>query len=219
MIALLVGLASGFVISMPPGPVAAFTIETTLSKGKRTGMSVGFGVAVVDMVFCLGILFASSAVLSNLFHLNAEYPTTSLVLKVAVIAAIIGYAFTQLQSKANETPTSRLHLEDRVQGSKPLIIGSATALSNAFNPTFLPSLTALLASISALVPQIQANMVDKWLFALGFGAGTYGWLHSIISMVHRHHALISTRTMVVIRRVGAVIFIVFALYLLWKILP
>ena len=181
-------------------------------------MSVGLGVAVIDTMFCLGILFASSAILGWLFQLSAEFPTAAMASKMLVILAILVYAISQLRSGSAELPHSRVHLEDKVQSSRPLIIGSATALSNAFNPTFLPSLTALLASISVQVPQVHANLLDKWLFALGFGAGTYGWLYVIISMVHRHHALVSPHTMLLIRRVGALIFIVFALYLSWKIL-
>ncbi len=217
MVALLVGLASGFVLSMPPGPVAAYTITTTLGKGKRTGMSIALGVAVVDTLFCIGILFASSAILQLLMSWSETFPTTAFVTKLAIIGGIIVYAVLQLRDKTTEAPHSRVHLEDRVQSSKPLIIGSATALSNAFNPTFLPALTAVLASVTTQLPQVHTNIVDKWLFALGFGVGTYGWLYGIISMVHRHHALVSPRTMVLIRRVGAVIFLVFAVYLLWKI--
>ncbi len=218
MIALLVGLASGFVISMPPGPVAAFTIETTLSKGKRTGMSVGLGVAFIDTLFCLGILFASSAIIGWFLDLAAAYPTASLVLRVLVIIAIFVYAVLQFRAGPEVKDHSRVHLEQKIHSTTPIIIGAATAMSNAFNPTFLPSLTALLASISSQVPQVHENLLDKWLFALGFGAGTYGWLHVIISMVHRHHALVSPHTMIIIRRVGALIFIGFALFLAWKMI-
>ncbi len=219
MIALIAGLLSGFVISIPPGPVAAYAISVTLTKGLRTGLSIGIGVALVDTLFCLAILFASSAILASLGSFSSEYPTAALVGKCLVIGGILVFAILQIIRPAQEPHASRIHLEDRVQSSQPMIIGSATALSNAFNPTFLPSLTALLTSLTTqFVPQVHTSFADKWFFALGFGVGTYGWFYCIIRFVAKHHARISPTATLTIRRAGGVIFIVFAIYLGLKLL-
>jgi len=214
MIALIAGIIAGFVLSIPPGPVAAFAIQSTLTGGKRNGLSIALGVAVVDMIFCLLVVFASTALLGQLESIVAEHPYISFGTKAIIVLGIIIYGILQFRKPelgADSHP--RIHLEEKVHSSKPFIVGSATALSNAFNPTFLPSLTALISAITSQIPNSPNPLADKLFFVIGFGAGTYGWFHSLASFVHRHHAKISPQTMLLIRRIGALVLIGFAVYL------
>jgi hypothetical protein len=54
------------------------------------------------------------------------------------------------------------------------------------------------------------------LFAGGFGAGTYLWLHAVTNVVRKHHGALSPTVMKLIRRIGGFIFALFALWILWK---
>lgn len=216
MISLLAGIIAGFVLAIPPGPVATYTIHTTLTNGKRSGLGIGIGVALVDMFFCLLVLFASTALFGQVESLVQEHPYISFATKLLIIGAIIIYSLIQLRSSSLPSSSPRIHLEEKVHSSKPIIIGSATALSNAFNPTFLPSLMATISTVTAQLPVSASPLLDKVLFIFGFGAGTYGWLHGLVTIVARHHAKISAPTMLLIRRISAIVLLVFGLYLAWK---
>ncbi|MFN5866986.1 MAG: LysE family translocator [Candidatus Kapaibacterium sp.] len=216
LFSLFIGGCCGFVLTIPPGPVASYTLETTLRVGYRAGRRVALGVAIVDTVFCLGVLFASSAIIQWGVDLAEQHSQVALVTKYTIVVGILAAGVFQMIRPSNVTTVSPVHLETHVSGSKPILVGAATALSNAFNPTFLPSLTAIITSISAAVPGIAVSGADRLLFAGGFGAGTYLWLHAVTNVVRKHHGALSPTLMKLIRRIGGFIFALFALWILWK---
>src|SRR5687767_481465 len=54
IIALIIGIIAGWVISMPVGPVNATAILRTLHYGAKHGFAVGIGAAVMDIIYCGG---------------------------------------------------------------------------------------------------------------------------------------------------------------------
>jgi threonine/homoserine/homoserine lactone efflux protein len=212
----LIGLSCGFVLTIPPGPVASYTIETTLHSGYRSGRRVALGVAIVDTVFCLGVLFASSAIIHWGINWSEQHGQAALIMKYIIVGGILIAGILQMIRPSNVAAVSRVHLETHVPGSKPILVGAATALSNSFNPTFIPSLTAIITSVTAAIPGIAVSGADRLLFAGGFGAGTYLWLHTVTHVVRKHHGALSPAVMRLIRRVGGLIFVAFALWILWK---
>ncbi|MFM8568801.1 MAG: LysE family translocator [Candidatus Kapaibacterium sp.] len=216
MLEFLVGFCTGFVLTIPPGPVAAFAIETSLHHGQRSGRGVAFGVALVDTVFCLGVLFASSALVQWGIGMAERNVMLSRILMTAVVLGILVVGIRQIVRPSTTVGSTRVHLESHVPGSRPFLVGAATALSNGFNPTFLSSLTAVIASIHTSFPVVTGSGVQRVLFAGGFGVGTYVWIHVITRVVLKHREAMSPAMLGLIRRIGGVIFTLFALFLLWK---
>lgn len=216
MLELLIGFCTGFVLTIPPGPVAAFAIETTLHQGHRAGRGVALGVALVDTVFCLGVLFASSALVQWGIGVAEQHQTLSRILMTLIVLGILVVGMKQIIHPTSTVATSRVHLETHVPGSRPFLVGAATALSNGFNPTFLPSLTAIIASIHSMFPDATATGIQRAILAGGFGLGTYAWIHIITLVVRKHKEAMSPSMLKLIRRIGGVIFALFALWLLWK---
>ena len=51
--ALFLGVLSGFVLSIPPGPLSAAVTKHSVSRNFRTGMMIAMGGAAMDIVYVL----------------------------------------------------------------------------------------------------------------------------------------------------------------------
>mgnify|MGYP006285811353 FL=1 len=218
MLSVIVGFCVGFVLTIPPGPVAAFTIESTVHHGKRAGRQVALGVAIVDTLFCLGVLFASSAFVQLGAEFASAHRSLFFILSLCVVVAILCAGLLQIFRSPSTTKSLVINVESHLRTNKPLFIGAATAVSNGINPTFIPSLMAIITSVHTQFPDISSSIVNRVVFAAGFGAGTFAWISIITAVAVRHHGLLSAETLRAIRRGGGVVFVVFGLWLLWKIL-
>jgi threonine/homoserine/homoserine lactone efflux protein len=65
--ALLVGLVAGFVMVMPPGPIAMACMRQALAGQAREGVALVLGVAAMDSGSALLAAFASSALFRALW--------------------------------------------------------------------------------------------------------------------------------------------------------
>jgi threonine/homoserine/homoserine lactone efflux protein len=54
IVAIIVGFVTGWLLSMPIGPVNAAAISRTLKYSARYGIAVGIGAALMDMIYCGG---------------------------------------------------------------------------------------------------------------------------------------------------------------------
>src|SRR3989442_10296355 len=61
--AFVLGLAAGYGIAIPVGPVALLIVQTAMRRGFRAGAAAGAGTATVDLIFALVALTAGGAVL------------------------------------------------------------------------------------------------------------------------------------------------------------
>jgi LysE type translocator len=64
--ALLVGLVVGFVLAMPPGPLAIAILRQALAGQTRAGVAMALGAAAMDSVYALIAGWASSALVGSL---------------------------------------------------------------------------------------------------------------------------------------------------------
>lgn len=221
---LVVGIVAGFVLAIPPGPVAAYILQTTILKGKRSGVSASVAVAIVDTLFCVFLTFASTLVLQAISSITQSHPTAVLSFEWLLVLAIVAYAIYQLLAKQHDAhiPDRQSHakeaLQHRVHSNKPFIIGAITAFSNVLNPTFLPSLGVVLSTVVHSVSPSAYPTLDKLLFACGFGVGTYAWLFGMNTFIHKYTHRFSPLVMQRIRHGGAMVMLAFGLFLGWQLL-
>ncbi len=75
------GVAIGFMIAAPVGPVGALCIRLTLSRGRLAGLFAGLGAALADTIFGLIAAFGLGSIESILF----DYEITIRIIGVAVM--------------------------------------------------------------------------------------------------------------------------------------
>lgn len=215
--ALIFGMVIGFVLALPPGPVAVSVMASALRGRWRLGIAAAVGASLADGVIALVVLFASSALVGLLRQIVLHHPTIALVGEITVVAALVTYAI-RLGGSSVYQRSSSLRQSVGTSVERTAIAAAGTALANVVNPTFLPSLAGSFAGALALLGEpSQVHTGEKILLAAGFIVGTFCWLTVVVALIVRNHERFSLRHIAVLRRTGAAIVLLFAGALLWHV--
>jgi len=185
IIALLLGSLVGFVLAMPPGPVAITSIRLSIDKGLRDSVSFGLAAGFMDFLYCAFAIFSTSAVMNAIGTLSNEHSTIQLVLQLVVIAAVLAYGFVHIRRKPEAEPKAE-ELKEKSQSMYlrglsrrgPFFLGVAIALANVANPTFIPFLMYIMVWINSL-SLFENYFFNNLMFAIGFGFGNFFWLYVV----------------------------------------
>lgn len=215
--ALLSGIILGFLLAMPPGPIAVAVMKAGLQDNVRKGMGIGIGAAVMDVFYCLLLLLATGSVRDETTAFLDSNQTLVIVLQVACVAAMIIYGVLNLRVKrtplhVEERPGGMSQVVERIGSKGPFFIGIAISLTNLANPTFLPSL----ASMSMIMQNnglVEVHLPDQLLFSLGFGAGMMGWIVLLLRTILRYRSRMSPRFIEALHRFAGITFIGFGTYI------
>src|SRR6266571_2470257 len=124
--ALLVGLVVGFVLAMPPGPIAIACLRQALAGQAREGLALALSASAMDIGYALLAAFASSALVGALRGLVTDNAWYLLAFQggCIVVLVVLGLRYCR--------PT-----------------GVLIALTNLASPTFLPSLIFAMSLLHA----------------------------------------------------------------------
>jgi threonine/homoserine/homoserine lactone efflux protein len=100
IISIIVGFILGFILAIPPGPVAVTAMKLTLEKGAKHGKMVAFGTSIIDIFFALITVFATSFVVKLFSDITNYNPLLFLVFQILVCSF---YAFWLNATKAQKT--------------------------------------------------------------------------------------------------------------------
>ncbi|MFH1052369.1 MAG: LysE family transporter [bacterium] len=191
LIALLSGLIIGFLLAIPPGPVALTTIRLSLEKGIKHSSRAALGVGIMDFVYCLAIIFATSAILTLINGFFDDYPLIFLSFQIFVVVALIVYGFMNIKlkdriinPKRRKEPKPFKYLE-KISHRGPFLLGIAVANANIANPSFLTALAYVTLNVQKFIlPENSAFL--NIAFAFTFGVGNFLWLY-LISKILVHY--------------------------------
>ena len=158
VLAALRGLAVGFAIAAPVGPIGLLCIRRTLVGGWRFGIATGMGAATADMVYGLVAAVGLTAVTEAL--VSARQP-----LRFAGGAALIWLGLTFLRAEA---PRERAGAASRGLGAAY----ATTFLLTLANPATILSFAAVMAGLGAM----SANGETAALVAGVFVGSALWWL-------------------------------------------
>src|SRR5437764_7548578 len=170
--ALLVGLVVGFVLVMPPGPIAMAGMRQALAGQTREGLALVLGAAVMDSGYALLAAFASSALVEALWDMMLHHAWTLLAFQggCIVVLVVVGLHYcrsSRHRGAARAQPEARGRLRGDVS---PALSGVLLALTNLANPLFLPSLIFVM-SLLPVRGWVGHAVGPHVLYALGFGGG------------------------------------------------
>ena len=201
LISLLVGIATGFVLAIPPGPINFAVFEKSIHGQHRTARRLALGCVTGDTFYCL---------IAIIYQLSSEL----MALVKEVFSGfgglfLAGLGIYYILHRRPEAADADLDPEHVHHGH--YFTGVFMALSNPFLIVVLLAVTELYYSIGVLYLHMRTNLV----FILGFQAGTFLWLMGIGKVVslNRHHFTGFTQG---IRRLCGVAYLGFGLYLLGK---
>ena len=207
--ALLVGLVVGFVLAIPPGPIAMACLHQGLTGQTRAGVALVLGASAMDSVYALLVALASSALVGAHWDLLQHHAGARLVFQggCCVVLVVMGFHYW----RASPREEAALAQQDALApgAASPYLHGVLMALTNLASPTFLPSLLVVMSFVH------ERGWVDHTvgahvLYALGFGGGGALWFVLLLRLLSHLRAQLSPTVMTRMRRVAGGVFFLFA---------
>jgi putative LysE/RhtB family amino acid efflux pump len=201
--ALLVGLVVGFVMVMPPGPIAMACMRQALAGQTKEGLALGLGAAVMDSGYALLAAFASSALVEALWDMMMHHAWALLAFQggCIVVLVVVGLHYCR-SSRHGGAARARPEARGRLHGDvSPALSGVLLALTNLANPMFLPSLIFVM-SLLQVRGWVGHAVGDHIMYALGFGGGAALWYVLLLRTVTHLRAQFSPTVLPMLARVA-----------------
>jgi len=201
--ALLVGLVVGFVMVMPPGPIAMACMRQALAGHTKEGWALGLGAAVMDSGYALLAAFASSALVEALWDMMMHHAWALLAFQggCIVVLVVVGLHYCR-SSRHGGAARARPEARGRLRGDvSPALSGVLLALTNLANPMFLPSLIFVM-SLLQVRGWVGHAVGDHLMYALGFGGGAALWYVLLLRTVTHLRAQFSPTVLPMLARVA-----------------
>jgi threonine/homoserine/homoserine lactone efflux protein len=218
----LVGLVAGFVLAIPPGPIAVAIIKQGIHGKGKAGTQIGLGAAAMDMLYAFIAAFASSALVSALKDKITGNGWLMLAFQVVSIGVLVflGIRYLRPSTKSihesEEKEAQQEQKAKRLGFSSPFIIGVLIALTNLASPTFLPSFIFVIGLLQSR-GWIGQNPWDNILYAVGFGIGTAIWFLLLLRTITMLRDKISPNFVTVIYNIAAGSMLIFACILAYHV--
>jgi threonine/homoserine/homoserine lactone efflux protein len=209
--ALLVGLVVGFVLAIPPGPIAMACVQQGLAGQVREGVALVLGASVMDIGYALLAAFASSALVEALWGLVLHHAWVLLAFQggCIVVLVVLGLRYCRSTTHGGVARTPA-EARGRPRGdASPYLSGVLIALTNLASPTFLPSLIFAM-SLLHVRGWVGHAVGDHVMYALGFGGGGALWFVLLLRTLTHLRAKVSPTVMPMMYRVAGGVFLLFA---------
>jgi threonine/homoserine/homoserine lactone efflux protein len=195
---ILLGIAGGFVLSIPPGPLAIAVTKQGIEGHFRSGLMLVFGAALMDVVYILISTFASSAIVVALEQLIKQTLWFPVLFQIACIILLLFLGIRYFTPERCEQTTNQNEKAERAQEERarkmghatPFFIGLLIAVTNLATPTFLPSMIAFVGFLHGS-GWLQRGMLYSAVFSVSFGLGTLLWFFCLLRILMRYRKSIS----------------------------
>jgi threonine/homoserine/homoserine lactone efflux protein len=181
------GLAVGFIIAAPVGPVNVLCMQRTIEKGWKSGMLSGLGAALADTGYGAIAVFGISLVIDFLLR---EQATIRLFGGIVLAGIGVMYYRKPPRSLHEPVPESSAHSDL-----------ASTFLLTATNPTTVLSFLAVLATLGL---GKQYPLWQTSFLTLGIFCGSMAWWTILASSVNLLRNRITDRTMRSMNRVAGI---------------
>jgi threonine/homoserine/homoserine lactone efflux protein len=195
LIYILKGIAIGFALAAPVGPLGLICIRRTLAHGSKRGLLVGLSAAAADILY--GIVAAFGVTLISDFIYNQQQ---WIRLIGGLVLIILGY----------HTVRSRPSTDTETNGTN----GNIRAVFSTFllaltNPMTLFTFAAVFASVG--LKEISGNHIFGLFLVGGIFLGTMGWFTLLTTLVYFFKNRINTNGISLVNRIAGSILILFGI--------
>jgi threonine/homoserine/homoserine lactone efflux protein len=194
------GLLSGFVLSIPVGPVNL----TIMSEGARRGflyaLMIGLGASLMETFYC-GIAFTGFADFFEQGMVKAAMVVASFIFMV-----FLGLKFLTASSVASSTKVEQ-QIAAKVKPHSAFMVGFVRVLGNPGVLLFWIFLSANLVSHGLVKPSPYC----KWVCIIGVTLGTSLWFSGLSWAVSLGHKKLSEKTLLRMERGSGLVLLVFGL--------
>jgi threonine/homoserine/homoserine lactone efflux protein len=200
LIYLLRGLAIGFSLAAPVGPIGILCIRRTLAYGSKRGLFVGLGAATADMMYgiiaAFGVSLISNFIAENLYIIR---------LVGGILLLILGYRTFQSH------PASEAKMNGANGHTRAFI---SVFLLTLTNPMTLFAFAVIFAGIG--LERVIGDYLLATLLVAGIFIGSMTWFSLLTTLVHFFKEKITTDGIVVVNKIAGTLLILFGLLALWS---
>ncbi len=185
LFAMLIGIVSGFLFSIPVGPINLAIINEGAQRGFRWGVLIAFGAIAMDIIYC-GIAFAG---FSGLFTTRLLRATMELLSFLALV--YLGVKYLQATNLPATTKGVEM-VEHRYHPHTAFMIGFVRVLGNPAVLLFWITLSAVFMSHEV----IANTWMSKGFCVLGMATGAFTWFVLLAFLVSLGHGRFSAKTLI-----------------------
>jgi len=190
--ALLIGIAAGYAIAIPVGPIAVLILRTGMRGGLRPAMAAGAGTATADLVYASAAVFAGPALVAIIAPVLR--PARLLAAAALFVLAALGLrGSTQVAGERESDGTIRTY---------------ATVLALTL---LNPSTVIYFASLAVGLPAISSEPAARLAFVGGAALASLSWQWLLAGAGSALHGRVPARMGIVTGIASAVIIGVLAL--------
>ncbi len=199
MVAFLVGLIIGIVISIPIGPINVTVISRGLKQGFSNAFAVGLGSSMMDFLYCAATMLGLSAIVHKI--------------EVNLVFQIIGFLLLiYLGLRDINTKIERFRYDNDIQQNgkfkSAFFVGVFMYISNPMLVAFWITLSGIMQSAGGMVNGIA----EEGLFALGVGLGTALWYYSLLKAIFLKRDSFKAETLTLLSKISGYILLGFSAY-------
>jgi threonine/homoserine/homoserine lactone efflux protein len=207
LLSLVTGMISGFMVSVPVGPINVTILNEGPHQGFRWGFLIGLGAVVMEVTYC-GIAFAG---FSNLFDSKLMRAAMELISVMLVFYLGVKY---MLAHTLVATPPSAERLAARLHPHTAFMTGFVRVLCNPMVLLFWITLSATFVAHEWVEP----NWTSKSVFLAGVAAGALAWFVMLSFIVTRGLRRFSAETLVQLSRLSGVMLVAVALVIGFRLI-
>jgi threonine/homoserine/homoserine lactone efflux protein len=219
IVAIIIGFITGWLISMPIGPVNASAISRTLKYGYKYGLATGIGAAVMDLIYCGGAAqihqFLESSPIINLCFQCIGFGVLIFIGVRTVKTSALPAATLSTEGRSETLAAQEMKRFHLSPGGylQPFFVGVVLYASNVAAVPEWIFVSALWRSYGLL----GSGVVINTFFALGAGLGTAAWFAFLVRFIDKRQRGFKPETLAKINRYAGIALLVFALYFLYQI--
>jgi threonine/homoserine/homoserine lactone efflux protein len=195
LIYILKGIAIGFALAAPVGPLGVICIRRTLAHGSKRGLLVGLSAAVADILYGIVAAFGVTLISDFIYH---QQQWIRLVGGFFLI--ILGYHILR-SHPLTETETNGTNGHIRAFFS--------TFLLALTNPMTVFTFAAVFASVG--LKEITSNHIYGLFLVAGIFLGTMGWFTLLTTLVHFFKEKINTDGISLVNKIAGSVLILFGI--------
>jgi threonine/homoserine/homoserine lactone efflux protein len=200
MVAFLTGAASGFLVSIPVGPINLTIINEGARRGFKWGLLIGFGSVAMESIYCAIALTGFSAFLA-----------LPMVRSIMELLSFLFLLFLSWKYFSAKTIPDHVHsadvIEQKLHPRSAFMIGFVRVLGN-------PSVLLLWVTLTATFLShnwVDQTVDDRIAFVAGVASGAALWFFLLAWGVSRGHGRMSPRVLLRMEHISGAILLLAAL--------
>lgn len=206
VLAFITGFATGFVSSIPVGPINVTIVHEGAQRGFRWAFFIGLGAVTMESIYS----FVGFTGFSELF--SSKLMRSCLELISFILVLYLGVQFLRAK-QLTVNPQSVERLEERFHHPTAFLTGFIRVLANPAILLFWITISATFISHELVAPTLRS----KFTCVLGVASGALVWFTILSYGVSLGHGKFSDRTLLRLSHVSGVFLLGMALVIGYKL--